>query len=60
MVIASTQWERVMTTNNHELTETELDQVAGGKHSAAPKQEALSTETIKISYGSMQWEYTKQ
>jgi hypothetical protein len=24
------------------------------------KQEALPTETIKISYGSMQWEYTKQ
>jgi hypothetical protein len=60
MVIASIEWERVMTTNNHEMTETELDQVAGGKPSAAPKQDAFPTETIKLSYGTIQWEYTKQ
>jgi hypothetical protein len=44
--------------HQHELTETELDQVAGGKPSATPKQEAFPTETIKFSYGAMQWEYT--
>jgi type VI protein secretion system component Hcp len=49
-----------MTTNNHEMTETELDQVAGGKPSAAPKQDAFPTETIKLSYGAIQWDYTKQ
>jgi type VI protein secretion system component Hcp len=50
-----------MTTNiDHELTETELDQVAGGKPSAAPKQDAFPTETIKLSYGAIQWDYTKQ
>ena len=39
-----------MTTNiDNELTETELEQVAGGKPSAVPKQEALPTETIKFS-----------
>jgi hypothetical protein len=52
MVIAPIEWERLMTTNiDHELTEAELDQVAGGKPSAAPKQEAFPTETIKFSYG---------
>jgi type VI protein secretion system component Hcp len=39
-------------------SETELDQVAGGKPSATPKQEAFPTETIKFSYGAMQWQYT--
>jgi bacteriocin-like protein len=60
MVIASIEWERVMTTNNHEMTETELEQVTGGKPSAAPKQGAFPTETIKFSYGALQWDYTKQ
>ena len=41
MVIASIEWERVMTTNNHEMTETELEQVTGGKPSAAPKLETM-------------------
>lgn len=60
MVIASIEWERVMTTNNHEMTETELEQVTGGKPSAAPKQDAFPTETIKLGYGAIQWDYTKQ
>jgi len=59
MIIAPIEWERLMTTNiDHELTEAELDQVAGGKPSATPKQEAFPTETIKFSYGAMQWQYT--
>jgi bacteriocin-like protein len=49
-----------MTTINYEMTETELEQVTGGKPSAAPKQEAFPTETIKFSYGALQWDYTKQ
>ena len=56
-----------MTTSNHvqhelanqanELTEDELEHVSGG---VAPKQEAVfPTETIKLSYGAIEWTYTK-
>jgi hypothetical protein len=61
-----TEWESAMNTNEtvkiieRELTETELEQVAGGKPSAAPKQEALPTETITLSYGAIQPQYTNQ
>jgi hypothetical protein len=43
-----------------ELTEIELVHVAGGKPSAAPKQDTFPTETIKFSYGAMQLTYTQQ
>jgi hypothetical protein len=44
MVTASTEWERVMTTNNidRELTEAELDQVVGGD--TALQHEALHAD----------------
>ena len=51
-----TEWERVMTTNNHELTETELEHVAGGKPSAAPK----VSESLSLSYEQVKFEYTEQ
>ena len=41
-----------------ELTEDELNHVSGGKPSAAPKQDAFPTETIKLNYGSTEWKYT--
>ena len=56
-----------MTTSNHvhelanqanELTEDELNHVSGG---GAPKQEAaFPTETIKFTYGAIEWTYTPQ
>ena len=53
----TTEWERVMTTNiDHELTETELDHVAGGKPSAAPK----VSESLSLSYEQVKFEYTEQ
>ena len=45
-----------MTTNNHELTETELEHVAGGKPSAAPK----VSESLSLSYEQVKFEYTEQ
>jgi type VI protein secretion system component Hcp len=40
-----------------ELIEDELNHVSGG---VAPKQEAVfPTETIKLSYGAIEWTYTK-
>jgi bacteriocin-like protein len=41
--------------SEHELTEDELNHVAGG---TAPKQEAFPTETIKMTYGAILWTYT--
>jgi type VI protein secretion system component Hcp len=57
--------ERTMAKNKsiektRELTEAELNLVSGGKPSAAPKQDTFPTETIKFSYGAMQWTYTQQ
>ena len=51
--------------SEHELTEDELDAVSGGfeyteRTHSAPKQEAVfPTETIKLSYGAIEWTYTK-
>jgi bacteriocin-like protein len=47
------------TEKTRELTEDELNHVSGGKPSAAPKQEALPTETIKFNYGAIVWTYTQ-
>jgi bacteriocin-like protein len=53
--------------SEHELTIDELDAVSGGfeyterTHGAviqAAKQEAFPTETIKMTYGAIQWTYT--
>ena len=45
------------TNQANELTEDELNHVSGG---VAPKQEAVfPTETIKLSYGAIEWTYTK-
>jgi bacteriocin-like protein len=44
-------------TSERELTEDELNHVSGGKPSAAPKQDAFPTETIKLSYGAIVWAY---
>jgi bacteriocin-like protein len=42
-----------------ELTEDELNHVSGGNPKVAPKQEAaFPTETIKMTYGAIQWTYT--
>ena len=47
----------IAATNEHELTTEELEHVSGG---VAPKQEAVfPTETIKFSYGAIEWTYTK-
>jgi hypothetical protein len=46
-------------TSERELTEDDLALVSGGKPSAAPKQETFPTETIKLSYGAIEWTYTK-
>ena len=41
-----------------ELTEAELNHVSSG---TAPKQEAVfPTETIKFTYGAIEWTYTPQ
>ena len=41
-----------------ELTEAELNHVSGG---TPPKQEAVfPTETIKLTYGAIEWTYTPQ
>jgi bacteriocin-like protein len=59
-------WEKIMSKTNdtlygtaarsqHELTADELNHVSGG---TAPKQEAFPTETIKMTYGAIQWTYT--
>jgi len=45
--------KRELTSN--ELAETELEHVAGGKPSAD-----FPTETVKLTYGEIQWEYTRQ
>jgi bacteriocin-like protein len=43
--------------SERELTTEELEQVSGG---VAPKKEAVfPTETIKFSYGAIEWTYTK-
>ena len=53
--------------SGHELTIDELDAIGGGfeyterAHGAvipAAKQEAFPTETIKMTYGAIQWTYT--
>jgi bacteriocin-like protein len=48
------------TEKTRELTMDELNHVSGGggKPSAAPKQDAFPTETIKLNYGSIEWTYT--
>jgi hypothetical protein len=52
-------------TGERELNEAELDAVSGGfeyteRTHGAPKQEAVfPTETIKLSYGAIEWTYTK-
>jgi bacteriocin-like protein len=46
------------TEKTRELTTDELNHVSGGKPSAAPKQDAFPTETIKLNYGSTEWKYT--
>jgi bacteriocin-like protein len=49
----------------NELSTDELDAVSGGfeyteRTHGAPKQEAVfPTETIKLSYGAIEWTYTK-
>ena len=54
--------ERVMTTNiDHELTEAELEQVAGGKPSAAKSSTAPQvSESLTLSYEQVKFEYTQQ
>ncbi len=44
--------------SSHELTEDDLALVSGGKPSAAPKQDAFPTETIKFNYDAIVWTYT--
>jgi bacteriocin-like protein len=46
--------------SERELTEDELNHVSGGNPKVAPKQEAFPTETIKFTYGAIEWTYTKQ
>jgi bacteriocin-like protein len=46
------------TEKTRELTTDKLNHVSGGKPSAAPKQDAFPTETIKLNYGSIEWTYT--
>ena len=52
---------RVMTTNiDHELTEAELEQVAGGKPSAAKSSTAPQvSESLTLSYEQVKFEYTQ-
>jgi bacteriocin-like protein len=47
------------TEKTRELTEDELNHVSGGNPKVAPKQEAVfPTETIKMTYGAIEWTYT--
>jgi len=46
------------TDKTRELTESELNQVSGGK--PEPKPDTFPTETIKFTYGSIEWTYTNQ
>ena len=45
--------------HKHELTADELAHVAGGKPSAAPKQPEAPRETVTLTYGAIEWEYSK-
>jgi bacteriocin-like protein len=57
MELTMTTAINIAATNEHELTTEELEHVSGG---VAPKQEAVfPTETIKFSYGAIEWTYTK-
>ena len=53
------------TEKTRELAEAELNTVSGGfeyteRTHGAPKQEAVfPTETIKLSYGAIEWTYTR-
>ena len=51
-----------MTTKiDHELTETELEQVAGGKPSASKSSPAPKiSESLTLSYEQVKWDYTEQ
>jgi hypothetical protein len=49
-----------MNNTDRELAEAELEHVAGGKPSAAPKQDPLPKEQVTLEYGGFQITYTQQ
>jgi hypothetical protein len=62
----STQSEKTLSQEAHdqskpvELTEQQLDMVAGGGTKTAKETVTFPTETVCLDYGKIQWVYTQQ